>query len=253
MSKRTSKPKVFAFDAKDKATRIKAERLEIHLGKGRKLLLSFPGSAWGDLEVEAETDSDEVVPLLSLQPGACNLLTLRVDLDHDLRPVEAMDLPQHDSPPMLTLKVQKAVEGADKTNSPKKHSIRRWAQAALQQDVKVVVRLVGEAEGQALNREYRGKDYATNVLTFVYGEGEAMPGANGQGMPLTGDLVLCVPVLVREAAEQGKTLDAHFAHMVVHGMLHLQGYEHEQEGDAQVMEKAETEILRSLGYADPYA
>ena len=149
MSKRTSKPKVFAFDAKDKATRIKAERLEIHLGKGRKLLLSFPGSAWGDLEVEAETDSDEVVPLLSLQPGACNLLTLRVDLDHDLRPVEAMDLPQHDSPPMLTLKVQKAVEGADKTNSPKKHSIRRWAQAALQQDVKVVVRLVGEAEGQA--------------------------------------------------------------------------------------------------------
>ena len=253
MSKRTSKPKVFAFDAKDKATRIKAERLEIHLGKGRKLLLSFPGSAWGDLEVEAETDSDEVVPLLSLQPGACNLLTLRVDLDHDLRPVEAMDLPQHDSPPMLTLKVQKAVEGADKTNSPKKHSIRRWAQAALQQDVKVVVRLVGEAEGQALNHEYRGKDYATNVLTFVYGEGEAMPGANGQGMPLTGDLVLCVPVLVREAAEQGKTLDAHFAHMVVHGMLHLQGYEHDDDSDAQVMEKAETDILRSLGYADPYA
>lgn len=225
----------------------------IHLGKGRKLLLSFPGSAWGDLEVEAETDSDEVVPLLSLQPGACNLLTLRVDLDHDLRPVEAMDLPQHDSPPMLTLKVQKAVEGADKTNSPKKHSIRRWAQAALQQDVKVVVRLVGEAEGQALNREYRGKDYATNVLTFVYGEGEAMPGANEEGMPLTGDLVLCVPVLVREAAEQGKTLDAHFAHLVVHGMLHLQGYEHDEEGDAQVMEKAETDILRTLGYADPYA
>ena len=253
MSKRTSKPKVFAFDAKDKATRIKAERLEIHLGKGRKLLLSFPGSAWGDLEVEAETDSDEVVPLLSLQPGACNLLTLRVDLDHDLRPVEAMDLPQHDSPPMLTLKVQKAVEGADKTNSPKKHSIRRWAQAALQQDAQVTVRLVGEDEGRSLNRDYRGKDYATNVLTFVYGEGEAMPGANEEGMPLTGDLVLCVPVLMREAAEQGKTLDAHFAHLVVHGMLHLQGYEHDEEGDAQVMEKAETDILRTLGYADPYA
>ena len=91
------------------------------------------------------------------------------------------------------------------------------------------------------------------MLTFVYGEGEAMPGANEEGMPLTGDLVLCVPVLVREAAEQGKTLDAHFAHLVVHGMLHLQGYEHDEEGDAQVMEKAETDILRTLGYADPYA
>ena len=253
MSKRTSKPKVVAFDAKDKATRIKAERLEIHLGKGRKLLLTFPDSAWGDLEVEAETDSDEIVPLLSLQPGACNLLTLRVDLDHDMRPVEDMDLPQHDSPPMLTLKVQKALEGADKANAPKRHSIRRWAQAALQQDVKVVVRLVGEAEGQTLNREFRGKDQATNVLTFVYGEGEGMPGVNVDGMPLSGDLVLCVPVLVREAAEQGKTLDAHFAHLVVHGMLHLQGYEHDDDSDAQVMEKAETDILRSLGYADPYA
>ncbi len=253
MSRRTSKPKIFVFDANEKATRVKAERLEIHFGKGRKLLLSFPGSAWGDLEVEAETGSDEAVPMLSLQPGACNLVTLRVDVHHDLQAAEAMDLPQHDSPPMLTLAVQKAVDAADKANTPKKHSIRRWAQAALQQDVEVAVRLVSEVEGRALNQEFRGKDYATNVLTFVYGEGEAMPGAHEEGMPLAGDLVLCVPVVVREAAEQGKTLEAHFAHLVVHGMLHLQGYEHDDDADALVMEKAETEILRSLGYADPYA
>ena len=255
MSKRTSKPKVFAFDAKDKATRIKAERLEIHLGKGRKLLLSFPGSAWGDLEVEAETDSDEVVPLLSLQPGACNLLTLRVDVHHDMAFLEPLDLPQIVHPPVLKLAVQKAVEGDDKANAPKKNHIRRWAQAALRRDAQVTVRLVGEDEGRSLNRDYRGKDYATNVLTFAYAEGEALPGLPEEGgdVPLAGDLVLCVPVVVREAAAQGKTLEAHFAHLVVHGMLHLQGLDHENEVEAAEMEALETSILRALGYADPYA
>ncbi len=117
------------------------------------------------------------------------------------------------------------------------------------------MRLVGEAEGRALNRDYRGKDYATNVLTFAYAEGEALPGlpeAAGD-VPLAGDLVLCVPVVVREAAAQGKTLEAHFAHLVVHGMLHLQGYDHENETEAAEMEALETVILRELGYADPYA
>ena len=156
---------------------------------------------------------------------------------------------------MLTLKVQKAVEGADKTNSPKKHSIRRWAQAALRRDAQVTVRLVGEDEGRSLNRDYRGKDYATNVLTFAYAEGEALPGVPDQAEdgPLAGDLVLCVPVVVREAAAQGKTLEAHFAHLVVHGMLHLQGFDHENEAEAAEMEALETSILRTLGYADPYA
>ncbi len=95
------------------------------------------------------------------------------------------------------------------------------------------------------------------MLTFVYGEGEAMPaageGSEGGHGPLAGDLVLCVPVVVREAAEQGKTLEAHFAHLVVHGMLHLQGHDHENEADALEMEKLETDILGGLGYADPYA
>jgi probable rRNA maturation factor len=113
---------------------------------------------------------------------------------------------------------------------------------------------VGEAEGRALNRDYRGKDYATNVLTFAYAEGEALPGLPEEGgdVPLAGDLVLCVPVVVREAAAQGKTLEAHFAHLVVHGMLHLQGYDHENETEASEMEALETSILRELGYANPY-
>jgi probable rRNA maturation factor len=103
--------------------------------------------------------------------------------------------------------------------------------------------LVDEQEGRELNREYRGKDYATNVLSFVY----------RQEFPCQGDLVLCASVVSREAAEQGKSVDAHYAHLVVHGMLHLQGYDHENESDALAMEAVETHIMRKLGYTDPYA
>ncbi len=247
-------PKIVAIDADGKSTRLKAERLEIDFGDGRKLLLAFPERAWGDLEIEADADDEAAVPMLSLQPGACNLLTLRVDVHHDLAFLEPLDLPQIAHPPVLKLAVQKALEGDDKANAPKKNHLRRWAQAALRQDAQVTVRLVGEDEGRALNRDYRGKDYATNVLTFAYAEGEALPSlAQGDDGALAGDLVLCVPVVVREAAAQGKSLEAHFAHLVVHGMLHLQGFDHENEGDAAAMEALETSILRALGYADPYA
>ena len=248
-------PKIVAIDADGKATRLKAERLEIDFGDGRKLLLAFPERAWGDLEIEADADDEAAVPMLSLQPGACNLLTLRVDVHHDMAFLEPLDLPQIVHPPVLKLAVQKAVEGDDKANAPKKNHIRRWATAALRASALVTVCLVGEAEGRALNRDYRGKDYATNVLTFAYAEGEALPGVPDQAEdgPLAGDLVLCVPVVVREAAAQGKTLEAHFAHLVVHGMLHLQGFDHENEVEAAEMEALETSILRTLGYADPYA
>lgn len=256
MPKQANGPKIVAIDADGKATRIKAEGLEIDFGDGRRLRLAFPARGWGELEIEADTDGDEAVPVLSVQPGACNVLTVRVDVHRALAPGEGFDLPVAAPQPLLTLAVQKAVDGADKAGAPKKHQIRRWAQAALRCDAEVAVRLVGEAEGRELNREYRGKDYATNVLTFAYGEGEAAPGApagSEGGAPLAGDLVLCVPVVVREAAEQGKALEAHFAHLVVHGMLHLQGYDHEAEAEAEQMEALETDILRSLGYADPYA
>jgi probable rRNA maturation factor len=255
MPKMANNPKIIAVDADGKASRIKAERLEIELGNGRRLLIAFPEKAWGDVEIEADADDDNAVPMLSLQPGACNLLTVRVDVHHDMSFVEPIDLPAGEHPPVLGLKVQKAIDGEDRVNAPKKNHIRRWAQAALREDAEVTVRLVGEAEGRALNRDYRGKDYATNVLTFAYAEGEDLPALPEQADdgPLAGDLVLCVPVVVREAAAQGKTLEAHFAHLVVHGMLHLQGYDHEQEGDASEMEALEIAILRGLGYADPYA
>jgi len=128
---------------------------------------------------------------------------------------------------------------------PGRPELRRWAVAALQQDVRATLRLVGEAEGRQLNKDFRGKDYATNVLTFVYGE-EPETGA------LTGDIVLCAPVVAREAKEQKKPLAAHYAHLVVHGFLHLQGYDHEVETDATVMEALESFIIQSLGYPDPY-
>ena len=259
--------KILAVDADGKSARVKAERLEIELSDGRRLSLSFPDRAWGDLEIEADTATEADTPVISLQPGACNVLTLRVDVLHGLLPVDEAEstepvveqVPEPEPaplrgalPPVLTLSVQRAVDGDDKANAPKKNHIRRWAQAALQGDAEVTVRFVGEEEGQRLNREFRGKDYATNVLTFSYGEGEMLAAAE-TGAPLTGDLVLCVPVVVREAVEQGKTLEAHFAHLVVHGMLHLQGYDHIDETDAGRMEALETQILRRLGYADPYA
>ena len=244
-------PKIVAIDADGKATRLKAERLEIDFGDGRKLLLAFPERAWGDLEIEADADDEAAVPMLSLRPGACNLLTLRVDVHHDMAFLEPLDLPQIVHPPVLKLAVQKAVEGDDKANAPKKNHIRRWAQAALRRDAQVTVRLVGEDEGRSLNRDYRGKDYATNVLTFAYDEGEDMPLP--EGLPLMGDLVLCRQVVEREAAEQGKALDAHYAHLSVHGMLHLQGYTHENEEDTARMESIEVGILAALGYPDPYA
>lgn len=128
---------------------------------------------------------------------------------------------------------------------------RRWCQAALQRDVhkaQISLLVVDEAEGRALNRDYRGKDYATNVLSFALNEGDTVAG-----MPLFGDLVFCAPVVAREAAEQGISLDAHYAHLVVHGMLHLQGLDHEEDDEAEAMEALETVILGKLGYADPYA
>ena len=141
----------------------------------------------------------------------------------------------------LRLWVQYAVECDD--FAPLRPQIRRWTQAALQHPAEVTVRLVGEEEGRALNRNFRGKDDATNVLTFVY-----------DNVPiLTGDIVLCTAVVNREAREQGKNIEAHYAHLIVHGVLHLQGYDHEAENEALLMESMETQILIKLGYADPYA
>ena len=125
-----------------------------------------------------------------------------------------------------------------------RHKVSRWIRHALALDAEITVRIVGLEEGQQLNRDYRHKDYATNVLTFDY----------TQEPVVTADLVLCAPVVAREAAEQNKTLAEHYAHLLVHGTLHAQGWDHEtSEQDAQEMEAYETEILTGLGFADPYA
>lgn len=124
---------------------------------------------------------------------------------------------------------------------PSAASFRKWAQAALAKDAVVTLRIVNRAEAQRLNRSYRRKNYATNVLTFAYG-----------GAPLEADIVLCAQVVAREAREQGKLLAAHYAHLTVHGALHAQGLDHENARDAQKMEAREIAILGKLGFENPY-
>jgi len=126
---------------------------------------------------------------------------------------------------------------------PKRATLARVASAAIERDADVTLRFVDGREGRALNRRYRGRDHATNVLTFVYDD----------GLSLSGDIVLCAPVIAKEARAQRKTLRAHYAHLVIHGMLHLQGYDHERDDDAARMEAREIALLRGLGFDDPYA
>jgi probable rRNA maturation factor len=125
-----------------------------------------------------------------------------------------------------------------------KATVAAWIKAALFADAELTVRFVDADEGRTLNRTYRGKDYSTNVLTFAYAESE--------DDPVTGDLILCCPVVEKEANEQGKPLEAHYAHLLVHGTLHAQGYDHEDEAEAEEMEAIETEVLGKLGFPDPY-
>jgi len=150
------------------------------------------------------------------------------------------------SKPTLELDIQFAI---GRKGLPRRRAFRRWAKAALRGDAVVALRIVDTAEGLQLNQDFRGKAYATNVLTFAYDEAGDLP----PGVPMSGDIVLCAPVIAREADEQDKALEAHYAHMVVHGMLHLQGYDHETgEADALAMEAVEGFIMRRLGFPDPY-
>ena len=142
--------------------------------------------------------------------------------------------------PELRLSVQYP---GGKDGAPTRPQVRRWVRAACDKPAEVTVRFVGAEEGQTLNHDYRSKDSATNVLSFPYEIGEC----------ICGDLVLCLPVAMREAEEQRKAPEAHFAHLVVHGMLHLQGYDHETgRHDAERMEALERQIMATLGYPDPY-
>ena len=139
----------------------------------------------------------------------------------------------------LTLTIQRASRAA---HIPTDRRLRAVAAAAMRGAGTVTLRFVAEAEGRRLNREFRGRDYATNVLTFVYSP-----------RPLAGDIVVCAPVVAREARAQGKAVADHHAHLLVHGLLHLQGMDHEVDTEAAAMERREARILARLGIADPYA
>lgn len=142
--------------------------------------------------------------------------------------------------PKLIMTVQ---YGIDARSLPSRAQLKRWAHAALERDARITVRIVGGAEARALNRSFRGKDYPTNVLTFTL----------RQQPRLEGDLALCAPVIEREARAQGRSVPAHYAHLVVHGVLHLQGYDHGTARQARMMERRESRIVTRLGFPDPYA
>jgi probable rRNA maturation factor len=141
--------------------------------------------------------------------------------------------------PTLNLTIQLASEAA---SLPSKLQFRKWAKAALRVDTEVTIRIVDAEEGRQLNSMYRGKDYATNVLTFPLTEYPY----------LMGDIIICAPVVEAEAHAQAKSLEAHYAHLTVHGILHLHGYDHETEPQAELMESLETAIVTKLGYPSPY-
>jgi probable rRNA maturation factor len=138
--------------------------------------------------------------------------------------------------------VQYAADRASLAGVPSRAKFRRWVRAAFDADAVITVRIVGEVEGRELNAAYRRKRHATNVLTFDYGTADSPAG----------DIVLCAPVVAREAIEQGKALEAHYAHLTVHGMLHLQGHDHQHDVEANTMKRLETAILLRLGFPDPY-
>lgn len=139
----------------------------------------------------------------------------------------------------VSLSVQYATQASQ---VPTKQQLRRWVRAAVRVETEVTIRFVDADEGRALNSAYRGKDYATNVLTFPLTEEPQ----------LMGDIIICVPVVESEAHAQQKSLEAHYAHLTVHGVLHLHGYDHETEPQAELMESLEVTILKKLGYANPY-
>lgn len=141
--------------------------------------------------------------------------------------------------PAIKLALQFA---SNQANLPTRNQFRKWAKATVRVDTEVAIRIVDEEEGRALNNAYRGKDYATNVLTFPLTEEPH----------LMGDIIICAPVVAAEALAQNKSLEAHYAHLTVHGVLHLHGYDHETEAEAELMEGLETAIIMKLGYANPY-
>lgn len=242
-------PRVDVFDAKGKPKTVDASAVRIAFADGRSLIISVPDTADGAITLVAEHSDTNTNAMLSLRPEHHDSVTLRIeaepvqterteDLDEAFGGAEMLTLD-------LTVQHGDDLKAAARKALPKEQDIEAWIAPALFADAQLNVRFVGEEEGRTLNRTYRGKDYATNVLTFSYAESEEDP--------VSADIVLCCPVVEKEAKEQGKPLLAHYAHLIVHGALHAQGYDHEDAADAEEMEGIETQILGELGFADPYA
>lgn len=227
------------FDAQGRARRSQVSALRLQLPDGRGLTIDLSQAEDGVVSLLAEhTDTRQQAGLL-----------VRPD-NHDALSVAITATPQVTTtgtpatPPELSLNVQHGEGVRGRPGLPSRARLQSWVRSALFADGELTLRFVDEDEGRALNRSYRGKDYATNVLTFAYAEHE--------DDPVSADIVLCCPVVEREAREQGKPLEAHYAHLVIHGVLHAQGYEHEDDAEAEEMEAIETETMLALGFGDPY-
>ena len=244
-------PRVDVFDAQGKPRTVDASALRIAFADGRSLILGLPNTVDGPITLVAEHADADMHAMLSLRPEHHDSITLRIEtqpaeladsteeaIDDDTAGAEMLTLD-------LTVQYGDELKAAARKAPPKERDIEGWIAPALFADAQLNVRFVGEEEGRTLNRTYRGKDYATNVLTFSYAESAEDP--------VSADIVLCCTVVEKEAKEQKKPLLAHYAHLIVHGALHAQGYDHEDAADAKEMEGIETEILRDLGFADPYA
>lgn len=244
----TLSPRVDVFDAKGKPKTVDASALRIAFADGRSLLVSLPDTADGAITLVAEHSDANTHAMLALRPEHHDSITLRIEAE----PAEAVEDDLDDGmagAEMLTLDLTvqhgDELKAAARKACPKEQDIEAWIAPALFADAQLNVRFVGEEESRTLNRTYRGKDYATNVLTFSYAESE--------DDPVAADIVLCCPVVEKEAKDQKKPLQAHYAHLIVHGALHAQGYDHEDPADAEEMEGIETQVLADLGFPDPYA
>ncbi|KGR96588.1 rRNA maturation RNase YbeY [Burkholderia sp. ABCPW 111] len=245
-------PRLSLFDAKGKVKSVDAQALRVDFADGRSLMFDLSGSS-GDAAVAivAQHADPSLRATIALRPEHYDSVTVEVGADEnpDFAHDETSDAGEdaHDREPELDLAVQYGDEigDAQRKSLPKRKVIAEWLEPAIFSDAQFTVRFVGADEGRALNHSYRHKDYATNVLTFAYGE-------EPDGVTVA-DLVLCCPVVEKEAREQGKTLVAHYAHLLVHGALHAQGYDHERgEEDAAEMEALEIDILAKLGFPNPY-
>lgn len=231
--------RVVLFDADGRARKASAHALRIQLADGRSLTLDLSQANDGVVALLAEhTDTRQQAGLL-VRPDNGDALSVAVT---------ATPIVTTTGTPATPAEVELDIQFGDGTRRrpgvPSRKQIEKCVKSALYDDAALTIRFVDEEEGRALNRTYRGKDYATNVLTFAYAE--------GADDPVTGDIVLCCPVVEAEAKQQKKPLEAHYAHLIVHGVLHAQGYEHEDDAEAEEMEAIETETLQALGFSDPY-